>query len=88
MGIGKLGKAFAKSPKAVDLDVSERMFNIPTSIADLPASGVDFSVGGTVPTGRLKSRGNGKTGFKAGKREGERLTRSSRKGSALRKLRN
>jgi len=85
LGYKKLGKAFDKYENPVDMDVSKRMFNVPTSIGDLPASGVDFSVGGTVPTGAIRKK-NGRSGFKSGKKEGMRLTKNSRR-SALRKLR-
>lgn len=81
----KLPKALEKNPKPF-VDVSSGLMNVPDSVSKLPASGVDFSVGGTVPTGRLR-RSNGKKGFKEGKKEGKRLSMVGKK-SVIKRLRN
>jgi len=71
----KLPKALTSNPKPF-VDISAGLMNVPKSMGDLPASGVDFTVGGTV---KARKNGNGKKGFKEGKREGQRLTKLSRK---------
>lgn len=74
---GKLPKALAKNPKPF-VDTSTGLMNVPGSVSKLPASGVDLTVGGTVNTRRLR-KGNGNAGFKAGKKEGQRLTKTGSK---------
>lgn len=75
----KLPRALSKNPKVFN-EESTGLMNVPSSIAKLPASGVDMSVGGTIRgsgiTGSKKANGRG---FKAGKKEARRLTSISGK---------
>ena len=69
----RLPKALSKNPKVFN-DPSTGLMNVPGSVGNLPASGVDFTVGGTVKGANMR-KGNGSKGFKAGKKEGMRLTK-------------
>ena len=71
------------------------MFNLPSSVSDLPADGVGFEVADGFAAGKagIKRVTSGKTTFSSlGKKEGKRLAGQGRKsvtrktGSALRKL--
>lgn len=81
----KLPKALEKNPKAF-VDVSTGLMNVPGSVSKLPASGVDFTVKGTVSTRKLRSKKPGK-GFREGKTEGKRLSMLGKK-TAIKRLRN
>ncbi len=72
---GKLPKALEADQKPF-VDVSSGLMNVPKSVSELSTSGIDFTVGGSVKAPRKK---NGRTGFKAGKKEGQRLSKISGK---------
>ena len=74
----KLPKALSKNPKPF-VDVSSGLMNVPDSVSRLPTSGVDFTVGGTTRSPSRRNGKNGQSGFKAGKKEGLKLSKGAGK---------
>lgn len=89
MGLNKVPKAFSKTPNPLR-DTSTGIMNVPKSVRELPASGVDIRFSDGLKAGErgLRRVTSKRTTFrKLGRKEGENLSSYGSK-KALRKLRN